>query len=184
MATALQKRKVPALEFTLKVPGEGEFSFDLTYDFNAAAALQEKTVCKRYPAGINLMELGAWRHIAEPIFLGALFWAGIIGRHPEYNNDEGLEIIRSYMSEHNSDAVMTACWDAYLLNVPPKKRDFMQDLKLKAEAEIKKNAEAASKALDPPSPAAADPQPESSTGSEPMPSPESTSELAKTNSAT
>ena len=183
MATALQKRKVPAHNVTIEVPGVGSLEFQLTYDFNAAAALQEKTVSKAFPMGIKLPEIEAWSHIGEPIFLSVLFWAGIIGRHPDYNNDDGLEIIRSYMDEGNSEVIAQGCWDAYLLNLPQKKREFMEELKRQAEAGIRKKSEAASKKPDPPNPAAADPQPESSIGSQPTPSPESTSDLAKTNSA-
>jgi hypothetical protein len=182
MATALKKRLVKTLPFTLDVPDIGELDFQLCYDFNAMAALQEKTVSKKFPSGINLTDLETWRHTNEPGCLTALFWAATITRHPEYNSDEGLATIGTYIDEGYVDAIQVACWDAYLLNVPQKKREFMEELKRLAEADIKSKAEAAKKP-DPPSPAAADPQPESSTGLEPSPLPESTSDLAKTSSA-
>jgi hypothetical protein len=185
--TALKKRIVPALPITIEVKDEGgqpyKLEFHLSYDFNAAAALQEKTVSKQYPMGIKLPELSAWSHVTEPIFISALFWAGIIVRHPEYNSDEGLEVIRSYMDENNKDVITKACWDAYLLNVTKEKREFMQQIERKAEAEIK--AKAGLKPADPPSPAAIEPTPAESnlTGSTSGPSPDTTSDLAKTNSA-
>jgi len=176
--TALKKRIIQALPLTLDVQDDGGVTekkeFHICYDFNAAAALQEKTVCKKYPMGIKLTELAAWSHVGEPIFISALFWAGIIARHPEYNSDEGLEVIRSYMDERNSDVITKACWDAYLLNLPKQKREFMEDVKRKAEAGLKQP--------DPPIPAANNATPEP-IGSTSGPSPDTTSALTMRSSA-
>ena len=176
--TPLRKRIVKALPFTLDVADDGKVNFLLSYDFNAAAAFQEKTVSKQHPEGLKLQELSTWKHVTEPIAISALFWAGIILRHPEYNSDQGLEIIRSNMDEAELDAIIKACWDAYLLNVPKEKREFMEELKKNAEAGIKKP--------NPQSPAAQEPPPETtsnSTGSSSAPLPDTTSELTKTSSA-
>jgi len=174
--TPLKKRIVKALPFTLDLGDFGKFDFQLCYDFNSAAALQEKTISKQTPAGIKLQELMTWTHVSEPIFISALFWAGIINRHPEYNSDDGLEIIRSYMDEGKLDEITKACWDAYLLNIPKEKREFMEELKAKAETEIK--------SANPPSPAGQVPTPETTpTGLTSGPSPDTTSDLAKTSSA-
>ena len=175
--TPLRRRIVRALPFTLDLGDFGKFEFQLSYDFNSASALQENTVSKQNPAGIKLPDLEAWSHISEPVFVTALFWAGIINRHPEYNSEEGLKTIRSYVDEGNSDLIVQACWNAYLLNLPKAKRDFMEDLKKKAEAGIK--------AANPPSPATPPetaPE-ETSIGSTSGPSPDTTSDSAKASSA-
>lgn len=177
MPGEMKRRIVRALPFTLDVAGVGKLEFQLSYDFNAAAALQEKTTCKAHPAGIKLQELATWKFVNEPIVISALFWAGVILRHPEYNSDEGLEIIRSYIDEGQQlDAVIKACWDAYLLNVPKEKREFME--------ELKKQAEAGLAAPNGQTPATQEPPAETnSTGSNSAPLPDTTSELAKTSSA-
>jgi len=182
MATALRRRIAPAIQVTLELQDEGgspyKASFQVSYDFNAAAAIQEHTVSKAHPEGLKLTDASVWSHASEPIFFSVMFWAGIIARHPEYNSDEGLEVIRSYMDERNSDLIIGACWDAYLLGLTPEKRKFME--KLKDDAEKKLRGET----VDPTSPAAKEATPEkNSAGLNCQPSPDTTSDLASKSSA-
>jgi hypothetical protein len=192
MATALKRQILPAVPVTLELQDDDgkpyKLTFQVSYDYNAATALQQKTVTqpafdvdkdgKRervdpFPMGMKLTEASVWAHSNEPLFFSTLFWAGIITRHPEYDCDEGLEVIRSYMSENNSEIIIGACWDAYLLGLTPQKRAFME--KLKDDAEKKLRGET----VDPTSPAANPSTPEKhSTGETSTPLPESTSASA------
>jgi len=161
----LKKRIAPATPVTLDLQDATgpsyKLRFNLCFDYNAAAAVQEHT-------GLKLTDASVWKHIDEPIFASVLFWAAILAHHPEYNSDEGLEAIRSYMDEKNSEVIVKGCWDAYVAYLPKDKREYMEKLKAQAEAGEKPT-------LDPLNPATGEAPPESSTGSTSGPSPDTTS---------
>jgi hypothetical protein len=133
--TPIKRRVAPSVPLKLDLEDDSgaKFSkeFRLSFDFNAAALIQEKT-------SLKLTEFSSWRHIDEPIFQSVMFWAAVLAQSPEYEGDEGLSVLRSYMDEKNSEAIVEALWQAYLLYLPKEKREFV--VKLKADAEKERDA--------------------------------------------
>ena len=136
-STALKRRIAPSVPLKLQLDDDGGTNFvrefRLSFDFNAAALIEEKT-------GLNLLTAEVWTSGLSSRSLSVMFWAAVLANHPEYAfpdehgepTDEGLEIIRSYMDVGNTDAIHGALWDAYFISLPKEKREALE----KAKAEL------------------------------------------------
>jgi hypothetical protein len=122
---ALRRRLVPSAPLMLTLAEDGgstvTHAFRLSFDFNALARVEELT-------GLNVLSGEIWAHL-NPKTLGALFWGAILANHPEYNCEEGLEIVRSFMDAGNADQIAMAILDAFILSLPADKQAPMLKLK-------------------------------------------------------
>jgi hypothetical protein len=154
-ATALKKRIAPSVALKLELADDSGATFTrefrLSFDFNAAALIEEKT-------GLNLLTAEVWTKGLSSRSLSIMFWAAVLANHQEYAatngrgelTEEGLEIIRSYMDVGNIDVIHEHLWNAYFISLPKEKREALE----KARAELT----AAAKAGQKPSPLAAAPE--------------------------
>lgn len=138
--SALRRRIAPSVPLRLELKEDDGKSFirefRLCFDFNAAARIKEKT-------GVSVLNfVEAWSQIIDPRLVSTMFWAAILANNPEYNTfgedgkptDEGLEVIRSYMDDANSEQILEALWSAYLLSLSKEKREAVQKIRKDAEA--------------------------------------------------
>ena len=135
--TALKRRIAPSVPLKLQLDDDGGANFvrefRLSFDFNAAALIEEKT-------GLNLLTAEVWTSGLSSRSLSVMLWAAVLANHPEYAfsddkgepTEEGLEIIRSYMDVGNTDLIHDALWDAYFISLPKDKRETLE----RARAEL------------------------------------------------
>jgi len=122
MKDALRRRIAPSVPLTLELTDDnGEKftrSFHLSFDFNAMTLVQEQT-------RLSMLNGEIWNNLNEKT-LSIMFYAAVLARHPEYAVEDGLEVIRSYMDTTNTDAITNALNDAFLLQLPPERREKIE----------------------------------------------------------
>jgi hypothetical protein len=113
---ALRRRIAPGVSLTLDLTEDDGSKFQrtlkLSFDFNAMALVHERTgvdMANTYP--FNKVNLA-------PPTLSVMLWAAILANHPEYEGEEGLGVLRSYMDGGNVDQIEQALFDAWLVNLP------------------------------------------------------------------
>lgn len=155
----LRKRLAPAVPITLELLDDNgdkfSRSFKLCFDFAAGVAIEQKT-------GLNLRDFKILTEMDKPTAMSVVFWAALLRHQPEYDSDEGLEIIRSYMDESNSEQISEALWQTYLAYQSKAKRDFLLKMRQQAEEKLKRGESAS-------------PLPQSAAAKETNPSPGMTS---------
>jgi hypothetical protein len=91
-----------------------ELTFQLAFDFNAMAAVEDVT-------GLNMLRGEIWTALTGST-LGALFWASLLAHQPEYGEPGGLGVARSYIEPGNVLAIGAAVEDAFMLSLPEEDR--------------------------------------------------------------
>ena len=138
MATPLKRRIAPSVPLSLKITNEDgstfTVDFQLRFDFNVLARIEEKTGQKM------LSGMDIWSKMSATL-LSAMLWSAAIPSSPEYDSDEGLEAIRSYLNNETADQASNALWEAYLLFLPKKEAELVraQVEKARAEGQAEKN---------------------------------------------
>jgi hypothetical protein len=170
MNSALRRRIAPSVPLTLQLKDDGGASFTrefrLSFDFNVCATIEEKT-------GVNVLDASDFLpKLTSPKVISTAFWAALLPHHADYDSDEGLIVIRSYMGEDNLKQISDALWEAYLLYCPEKKREA-----------LKKLAEQGAKEQENPTPLTPTNEPNPSPGSSSGPLPQATSDSATNSSA-
>ncbi len=126
---AFRKCISPGVPLTLELEDStGKFSqsFKLAYDFNSLAAVQMKI-------GINMLTMAAWSKIDDPSVLHAMFWGAVLAHQPEFNCDEGYEVLGSYINnEERTSKVIEGVWAAYRAYLSEEKRKLLPESLLKA----------------------------------------------------
>jgi hypothetical protein len=110
--TAIYRRIAPSVPLSLTFKdetGEKTLHFRLAFDFNTAAAIEDKTG-KNILRGELLEDLTAKN-------LSAAFWAMLLLNHPEYDSDEGLLAVRTYVTIANSGEIANAVKRAFILTL-------------------------------------------------------------------
>ena len=64
--------------------------------------------------------------------LSAMLWSAAIPSNPEYDSDEGLQAIRSYLDKESGSKAYDALWEAYMLFLPKRDADVLRELKANA----------------------------------------------------
>lgn len=164
----LRRRIAPSYPLTLELKDDGGQSFKrdfrLCFDFNVCATIEEKI-------GVNVLDPKDFLpKLRSPRVISTCFWASLLPHHPEYDDADGLIVIRSYMDESSLQQIADALWEAYLLYCPEKKREVLRQLAEQGKADGNPT---------PAIPVTSSPLPGSNSGQ----SPESTSDSALTNSA-
>jgi hypothetical protein len=155
----LRKRLAPATPITLEMTDDNGDKFSrslkLCFDFAAGVAIEEKT-------GLNLRDFKILTEMEKPTAMSVVFWAALLRHQPEYDSEDGLEVVRSYMDESNYELIAEALWHAYLAYQSKAKREFLAKMRQQAEERIQRGETAS-------------PLPESAAGRETSPSPGTTS---------
>ena len=153
----LQRILRPSVPVTLDVDGEKR-TFKIAFDFVALGRFEEKT-------GVNCLTDGPWVKMGVGK-LCAMFWAGTLMYQPELDSQEGFLALQSLLNADNSLSVFEACWNAYLLYLPPAEAESLR------RAREEHSQEASGDSTENPTPASSTPE---VTGSTSGPSPDSTS---------
>jgi hypothetical protein len=125
----IRRRITPSIPFTMRVENADKSSFELdlrlSFDFNALALVEQKT-------GINMLTMEVFDSPSVTT-MSALLWAAIQENHPEYEGDEGLSTVRSWLTLANTAEVFKALTDAFLATLPKEKADAVRENMKKAE---------------------------------------------------
>lgn len=152
MESVLRKRIAPSVPLTLELDEDGGgkriLNFRLSWNFRASAEVEERT-------GLNLLTGEAWAKLSAEN-LGIMLWASLLANHPEYGGrladesfaeyeqakkerqEEGLDIVLSYIDLGNADKVSDAVWDAYFNSLPKDKREQLEAARKALMEEVKK----------------------------------------------
>lgn len=120
---ALRPRIAPAIPLTLELEDEiaGTLTrkFRLSFDADAIARVEALT-------GISFLNGDIWRQPSVPT-LGILLWAAALEHSPEYDSDEGLAVIRSYLDAGNMDEITLALFEAFIVRLPKDKQKIIRE---------------------------------------------------------
>lgn len=139
---ALRKRITPSVPLSLTITNGDDSSFVvsflLTFDFNAMALVEANT-------GLSMLTGEVFVN-PNATKISILLWAAVQTNQPEYEGEEGLEAIRSFLTTDNVTEVLKAVDAAFLAALPKERAE-----ELKAAAEAKRNG-TAGKPADPTTP--------------------------------
>jgi hypothetical protein len=131
--TSLRRRIAPSVPLKLELVDDGGATFTrnfrLSFDVNAMTLVQEQT-------GLSMLNGEIWNDLNEKT-LSIMFHAAVLGHQREYAAVDGLEVIRSYMDAANIEEITAALNEAFLLQLPPEKREKIR----KAQAAAKEKGE-------------------------------------------
>ena len=127
----LRRRITPSVPYTLSVENADgstfEQSFKLSFDLNAITTFETVT-------GVSLLtNMGQILEQPSVATSTALFWVAILGNHPEWAGQEGLEILRSNITLDKLAGIRRACVDAFLTQLPKEKADAIRSKMAEAE---------------------------------------------------
>ena len=128
MSPALRRRIVPTALLELELPEDGGgkilIKLRLSFDFNALALIQER-------CGLDMTEQNVWA-LLNPSNASVMLWASALACQPEYADEEGLGVIRSYMDAGNYVLIVERMFDAYVASLPEAQRKALMEAKEKA----------------------------------------------------
>jgi len=128
---AIRHRVAPSVPFSLELTdASGSFKIDmqLRFDFNVLARIEKETGLKML-GGIDMFTTKMSSSV-----LSTMLWAAAADSlDPEYDSQEGLEAVRSYLDKESGSRAYDALWEAYMLFLPKKDADVLRDLKEKAD---------------------------------------------------
>lgn len=121
---------VPSVPVQVEIPlqegGKRVLSFRLTFDFNAMALAEDKL-------GVSMLTLNpkVWQDMSTKT-ASILLWAGIQGGAPtqeqeDYEGDEGLGTLRSFLCSANVGPVVEAVNEAYIAVQKPAVQQFIRE---------------------------------------------------------
>lgn len=114
--TAVRQRITPSVPFILKVKDANkdafEQSFQVAFDFNALCLVEKHL-------GINaLTQFGKLLEEPSASAIVVLLWAGIQKNHPDFDGDEGLEVLGANLTLESAKPAFAACLEALLAQLP------------------------------------------------------------------
>lgn len=134
---ALKRRIVPSVPLVLDLTDDSgaasQIQLRLCFDFNAIALFEERT-------GIGLLNGEVWQLLHPdarlPIVKGSIakalsvmLWAASLAHHPEYDSEDGLVAISSYMDAGNSAAISETLTEAFIASLPKKRQEELRAVK-------------------------------------------------------
>jgi len=117
MKSPLRRRIAPSVPFVLEwTNADGtkvSESFQLSYDFNSLALVEEAL------GKSMLLDIGEVFHERPTVkSVSVLLWAAVQENHPEYEGPEGLFVLRSNLTVKSAKAVKEACQEAFMAQLP------------------------------------------------------------------
>jgi hypothetical protein len=122
------------------VDGKFEHSFKLCFDFNALALIEKHL-------GVNLLVQFSQIFSISASSVSVFLWAAIQAQHPEYEGEEGLAVVRSYLNIANFEAAAVKVQEAFKLSLNKEQLDRVEAALAAAQRVI--DGEAAAGASDP-----------------------------------
>lgn len=114
---------VPSVPVTIELDtaqGKQLLHFKIAYDFDALPLAEAKL-------GVSLLNGRVFAKITANV-IAVMFWAGIQKFHPEYEGEDGLKAIRSFISLRNSAVISDAVQEAYVLSLPDDQQKLIRDM--------------------------------------------------------
>jgi len=122
---ALKRRIVPsvllALDLTDDDGSQMQRTLRLSFDYNAYALIQDRT-------GLDATGQDVWRDL-NAATVSIMLWAAVLACQPEYDDEEGLGVIRSYMDRGNQDLIMEKLFEAHIAALPERVRSALMEAK-------------------------------------------------------
>ncbi len=112
-STELRKWLAPSVPFTVVLQdanGKFEHGFNLCFDFNALALIERHL-------GVNLLAQFSQIFTISATSVSVFFWAAIQAYHPEYEGQEGLNVVRSYLNIANFESAALKVQEAFKLSL-------------------------------------------------------------------
>lgn len=113
----IRRRITPSVPLHLRVENSDKSAFELdlrlSFDFNAMALIEEKS-------GLNMLDGTAFNNPSASV-ISVLLWAAMQENHPEYEGDEGLAAVRTWLNIGNVASVMESLREAFLAALPEEK---------------------------------------------------------------
>jgi hypothetical protein len=115
----LRRRITPFVPFSTTVEnadgGKFELNFKLSFNFNAMSLVEEQT-------GLSMLT-GEVFEKPSAKNTTILLWAAIQENHPEYEGQEGLETIGSYLTLASAKEALSAIQKAFVASLPKDKAE-------------------------------------------------------------
>ena len=122
---SLRRRIVPSVLLALDLAEDDgskmQRTFRLSFDYNAYALIQDRT-------GLDATGQEVWRDLNAST-VSVMFWAAVLACQPEYEGEEGLGVIRSYMDRGNQDLIMEKLFEAHIAALPERVRSALMEAK-------------------------------------------------------
>ncbi len=132
----LRRRITPSVPFSTSVEnadgGKFELNLRLSFNFNAMALVEEKT-------GMSMLTGEVFQHPSAKNTT-VLLWAALLENHPEYEGDEGLDAVGTYLNLTNAKDALAAIQAAFVASLPKSTAEQIKS----AEGGEDPNAQAAS----------------------------------------
>ncbi len=132
MKSPLRRRISPSTPFILEYTNfdgsKVSESFKLSYNFKSMSLVEEQL-------GISMLT-SVGEIIDNPTARNAsvLLWGAVQEYQPEYSTEEGLEVICQNLTVATVRKAMSACFDAYVLQLPEEQQERVRKIKAAREA--------------------------------------------------
>ncbi len=135
--SAFRRRVSPSVPYILEVEddaGKQSLSFQLAYDFNAFALVEEKL------GKSMLTEIGELLDNPSCKNVSVLLWAALqLNHEDDFGGDEGLRSVRNLLTLENVREALEKCSEAFVKQLSKEKREALkkaQEARAKGEKEL------------------------------------------------
>jgi hypothetical protein len=135
--SAFRRRVSPAVPYILEVEddaGKQSISFQLAYDFNAFALVEEKL------GKSMLTQIGELLNNPSVTNVSVLLWAALQLNHEEdFGGDQGLRAVRNLLTIETAREALEKCSEAFVKQLSKEKREQLkraQEAKARGEQEV------------------------------------------------
>jgi hypothetical protein len=134
-STLKRRRLGPPLSVSIG-PEDDRLELKLCFDFNAIALIEERT-------GLGVLSGEAWRLLnpdpklppvkgSQAKMLVVMLWAASLAYQPEYDGEEGLAALSSYLDAANAPTISATLAEAFIASLP---KDRQEQLRSEKSAE-------------------------------------------------
>lgn len=121
-------KPVPFLLHVDSVEGQFDISFQLSFDFNTLALVEQAT-------GLSVLtDAGRFFNNPSVITTSALFWAAVQEYQPEYEGLEGLKAVRGLLTIGTAKQALEACGEAFIAQLPKEQAERLRVILAKVKA--------------------------------------------------
>ena len=120
------KLLVSSVPLILEVDG-GEHKLPLRLAWSMKAVLLMEERLRRSGVVVNVLQdlRSFWRSI-DSAKLTAGVWATCLQENPEFSDDEGFDVVASFINQDNAGVATNALWESFLESLSPERRDAIR----------------------------------------------------------
>lgn len=120
------KLLVGSVPLVLEVDG-GAHKLPLKLAWSMKAVLLMEARLRQSGINVNVIQdlRSFWRNI-DSSKLTAAVWATSLQENPEFGDDEGFDVISSFITQDNAGVAIDALWNAFLESLSPERRDALK----------------------------------------------------------